>query len=331
MDLPTLDFSKFLYGSASERTSLGEALVDSFEKHGFVKLINHGVPEETVRAYLKGTKQLFSLPDEAKKLIENVKGPHPQRGWSCKGAEVTAKLFKENVKEGNGDDLKDEREFFDAGPPNDRQYPNKWPKQELPGFKPLMEKCYKHFQKTSLQIMEAMEVGLKLDPGILVQRCIPAASEIRLNHYPPVSLEELSKGKVKRTWPHTDFGIITLLFQDTVGGLELEDRSRPRTFVPVTPSNPNGPTEMVVNISDTFQRWSNGRIRAGLHQVDVPQAMKGKRSGICPDRFSSIFFFKADRNTSVGPLPAFVTPERPACYEDITALEYQKRKTAVLY
>ena len=49
MDLPTLDFSRFLYGSEEERFELAVALVDSLKSHGFVKLVNHGIREETVR------------------------------------------------------------------------------------------------------------------------------------------------------------------------------------------------------------------------------------------------------------------------------------------
>lgn len=221
------------------------------------------------------------------------------------------------------------QEFYDAGSADDTQYPNKWPTEDLPTFQPVMEKCYVYLQDVSLKIMEAMEVGLQFSPGTLVNRCIPAASEIRLNHYPVTNLATLTKNK--RTWPHTDFGIITLLFQDTVGGLELEDRKNPGSFLPVTPGDPRAPTELVVNISNTFQRWSNNTIRAGLHQVTVPWAMKNKKEGFCPDRYSSIFFFKAHRECSVGVLPEFVCKDKPAAYDDITALQYQQRMTEVLY
>lgn len=54
MDLPTLDFSHFCHGSKEQRLGLAIALVDSFKKHGFVKLINHGIPEDTVKKYLSG-------------------------------------------------------------------------------------------------------------------------------------------------------------------------------------------------------------------------------------------------------------------------------------
>lgn len=195
-----------------------------------------------------------------------------------------------------------------------------------------MEAYFEHGQRISLQIMEACEVGLRqngydLPEGTLTGRCIPAASELRLNHYPPVTIEKLKQGLTKRTWPHSDFGIITLLFQDAVGGLELEDRSN-GSFVPVIREDPN---EMVVNVSDTFQRLTNNVIRVGLHQVTNPVHMKGMQEGDLPERYSSVFFFKAHRETSVGPLPAFVGPQRPAQYREMSALEFHQESTKVLY
>jgi len=161
-----------------------------------------------------------------------------------------------------------------------------------------MEHCYDVFQAICIQLMEAMEIGLKLPKDTLVDRCRPASSELRLNHYPRTDLAVLAEGKTRRTWPHTDFGIITLLFQDQTGGLELEDRRHPNTFVPVLPGPADGPTEMVVNISDTFQRWTNDVVRAGVHQVSVPGAMKEQKTGICPQRYSGIFFFKHVESTT---------------------------------
>ena len=223
------------------------------------------------------------------------------------------------------------QEFFDAGPPDDMEYSNKWPADSLSSFRAVMEECYSLLQQASLQIIDAMEIGLHMPAGTLRERCAPSASEIRLNHYPAVDMQTLRKGIIKRTWPHTDFGIITLLFQDDIGGLELEDRTAPGKFVPVDPGPAEKPSEMVVNISDTLERWSNGVIRAGVHRVDVPRGMKGQKLGTCPDRYSSIFFFKAARETSVGPLPAFISEKWPAQFGSITALEFQKQRTGMLY
>lgn len=182
-------------------------------------------------------------------------------------------------------------------------------------------------------------MGLELPPGVFANRCKPDASEIRILHYPPVSLKTLNEGNIRRAWPHTDFGIITLLFQDSVGGLELQDRRDPSSFVPVLPAPPGGPSEMVVNISDMLQRWTNNAIKAGVHQVSVPRSFKsrgadgvnGLTEEVIPVRHSAIFFFKPHRKTSAGPLSEFVREDMPAAYDEITALEYQKRMTQVLY
>lgn len=97
-------------------------------------------------------EDFFNLPVETKMRIANEKGPWPQRGFSWAGAEQTSKLRKENLVGESWEDLKDARvgdrisafiwlgshaiaqEHFDAGPPSDKEYPNRWPsEEELPG------------------------------------------------------------------------------------------------------------------------------------------------------------------------------------------------------
>lgn len=185
--------------------------------------------------------------------------------------------------------------------------------------------------------MRACEVGWEMEENSLVSRCIPAASELRLLHYPPVSVKRLQSGAIKRAWPHTDFGIITLLFQDSLGGLECEDRRyRPSTtFVPIVPDNDdNEANELIVNTSDTFTRWTNSEITGGVHQVNVPPTFRGtsaeNKGEEIPERYSSVFFLKAHREMSVAPLQHFVR-DKQAIYPDITALELHQERTKSLY
>jgi len=199
---------------------------------------------------------------------------------------------------------------------------------DLPGFKDFMERYFNLCHEKSLKIMEAMEVGLQISPGTLVAKCIPAASELSFNHYPAIPAEKLKEGLTKRNWPHSDFGIFTLLFQDDVGGLELEDRSRPGTFIPIIRGSPS---EMVLNVGDTCERWTNGVVCAGVHRVVEPIGMKNSENGVLPERFSAVFFFKAHRGASVGPLPEFVGPHMPAKFNDITALEFTRQRTRILF
>lgn len=96
-----------------------------------------------------------------------------------------------------------------------------------------MESSYELCNKICLEIVSVLELGLHEQAGSLASRCIPSASDLRLNHYPALRAEDLETGSMSRISPHTDFGIISLLLQDGVGGLGIEDRSLSGSFVPV--------------------------------------------------------------------------------------------------
>ncbi|KAE8334082.1 Clavaminate synthase-like protein [Aspergillus sergii] len=266
MGLATVAFDVFLRGSKNQRFAAAKSLVDSLRSTGFVKLINHGIPLNTIAK---------------------------SQEW----------------------------ENFDVGPPDDTVYPNRWPNDSLPGFQAFTEAFYGQCQSLCLDIMSACEIGCRVPEGTFLKRCVPAASELRYNYYPPT----------RRGWPHTDFGIITLLFQDTQGGLEYEDRKHPGTFIPIVRERPD---EIAINVSDTFQRLTNDFIKAGVHQVFLPQhvALRPELPGeyVLPERHSTVFFFKAHRESMVGSIPDFVTEQMPAKYDDITALEFHNRMTQVL-
>ncbi|KAH7027598.1 putative gibberellin 20-oxidase [Microdochium trichocladiopsis] len=332
LELETLDFGKFLDGTPAERQDVANRLVRSLTQHGFTKLINHEVPDDVVDGIWYWGKKLFALAPEQKDKFKHLPGPDPQRGWSHIGAEVTSRLQERNFADGvknRKEELKDEKEHFDCGPPNDPDFPNLWPDDaDLPGFREFMEKYFIAAQKTCMTILAAIEVGLGIPEGSIQEMCKPDASELRMLYYPEVSIETLRSGKIKRAWPHTDFGIITLLFQDSLGGLELEDRRQDFAFVPVITERRN---EMVVNLSDTFGRWSNGQMPPGVHQVNLPPSLLDKTEGVVPERYSSVFFFKAHRGANVGPLAPFVSEKTPAKYPEMTALEFHRQMTKILY
>jgi isopenicillin N synthase-like dioxygenase len=198
----------------------------------------------------------------------------------------------------------------------------------LPGFKAFMEDFYVRSHQAALLILEALEVGLDLPAGLLISRCGGWASELRLNSYPEIDIQQLRRGMISRIHPHADLGVITCLFQDSLGGLELEDRSHSGSFLPIPPG---ARSEMVVNISETFQLWTNNVITAGIHQVTIPPVMKALTEGKIPARRSCAFFLKADGEASVAPLSQFVTDERPAAYMEMTALDYHQNRLATAY
>lgn len=225
----------------------------------------------------------------------------------------------------------DTQEHFDQGPEYDKDFPTQWPKApELSGFRPFLEDFYRQCDDVCLTLMKALEIAWGIGDGSLVARCVPSATDLRLTHYPPIPVDEMQSGRTSRIAPHTDFGPITLLFQDSTGGLEIEDRTNPEpnSFVPLPPTDT---TEMIVNVGDTLTRWTNGKITGGIHQVTTPEAMKGESGLILPPRMSMAYLFKAERSVSVGPLPKFVSSTEPAKYADITAFEFQRWRNSIIY
>jgi isopenicillin N synthase-like dioxygenase len=223
------------------------------------------------------------------------------------------------------------KEHFDQGARGDSQHPNKWPAESvLPGFRKNMEDAFETLEQVSAKIMEALEVALKLPRGAFLDRITHKgnASEMRLNHYPAIDITEIKGGSVSRIWPHFDLGVITLLFQDGVGGLEFENRAQRGTFSRV---ECGAPSEMIVNVSETLQRWTNDCLRAGLHRVNVPENMEDEETGTLPERYSIAYFCKADRGASVGPLKQFVLEGTDPVYQDMKAIEYHQQRLQSAY
>ena len=226
-----------------------------------------------------------------------------------------------------------QQEHFDQGPRNDTSFPNQWPPETpengMIGFRSFMESYFDTTFTLSLQLLAIVEKALEVPLGTLTARCNRNHNELRLNHYPATTIEEIKNGRVRRSGAHTDYGVLTFLVQDRNGGLETQDRSAQNVkFVPVSAEDPS---EVVINVADTLQRWTNEVLPAGLHQVGIPGTRQGETSGVLPERYSIAYFQKSNRDELVGSLPEFVSEKRPAEYENITAIEYHKQRHAVLY
>ncbi|SMR47161.1 unnamed protein product [Zymoseptoria tritici ST99CH_1A5] len=330
MALERRDLLCFTDGNDEQRKRFAMDLVEDYRRTGFAVLINHGITDEEIVQLFELSKAFFALPEGVKNSIAHVAGPDPQRGWSRVGAENAARLFAKEFGSGAlSKNASDCREHFDMGAPNDAKFPNRWlDPGYIANFRPVMEEHFERFAEVTIKVLEALELGLDVPFGSLSRRLYNTASEFRLLHYPATDVEVLKNGSTKRIWPHFDLGVITLLFQDMCGGLEIEDRATSNAFVPVLPETSR---EMVTNISETLQRWTNNELSAGLHQVSIPPHLKDVEAGRVSDRYSIAFFCKADRESSVGPLPHFLSPSRPALYKAMSAIEYHQQRLKAAY
>ena len=122
------------------------------------------------------------------------------------------------------------------------------------------------------RLMSLFARGLGLPPGFFAGQTGQAANALRAVNYPARDTAPLP-GQL-RAGAHTDYGTLTILRQDAVGGLEvLDPGGRWAGVEPV-------PGAFVINIGDLMARWTNDRWRSTLHRVvDPPVPPRPPRAG----------------------------------------------------
>jgi isopenicillin N synthase-like dioxygenase len=327
MALRTLDFSAFTTGPESQRSEFCSALLEAFQIHGFVKLIHHGLPQAAISEAFSWNRNFFSLPQDVKMEVSYPSNPHPLRGYSWVGQE---KLSGATGYEKGVISTKiyfDAKESWDQGPSDDSLYRNRWLEEShLPGFRFFMENFFDRCYDVEVQILHALAVALSLPEDRLDQLHSQKENDLRFNHYPSIDISRLRDGGTNRISEHTDFGSITMLFQDSVGGLEIEDQNEMGMFRPVECVSGDG-AEMIVNIGDSLQRLTNDLLRSASHRVTVPVNWKERTSGLVDERYSVAYFAKPNRAASLCPLPEFAHRHEPPRYADITVIEYNRQKS----
>ncbi|KAI5777593.1 hypothetical protein EDC01DRAFT_635506 [Geopyxis carbonaria] len=302
-------------------------LVTCLSTQGFVKLVDHGL-EDLVSEAFEWNNKFFHLDEAIKQKIAHPPRANPNRGWSCIGQEKSSNITDFEKGKDGAVSVFDVKESFDAGASDDPLFANKWPAEtELAGFREFMETFYARCQDAHLAILHALERGLAVrDINVdLAAACLPNESELRLNYYPSIDVAAVRSGRISRISEHTDFGTVTLLFQDSVGGLEVEDQGNMGTYLPVAPG---GRTEMLVNVGDSLQRVTNDYLTSVSHRVTLPVGVATEKVG---DRYSIAYFAKFQRKQSLKPLEQFVDEDHEAKYPDISAFEWNQMKLQKIY
>jgi isopenicillin N synthase-like dioxygenase len=279
--------------SSPNRTSL-TALDRACRDHGFFMLEGHG-QDELVEQMWAQTERFFDSSDAIRGSV--------RRGGASSFGYNDRELTKRK---------RDHKQVFDYGSPDNERISamNHWP-SGLPGFQALLEEFHRTFSALSLDVLSLLHDALSLSPtGRKTITGGPEASFVRLNHYPvgdPVPSGErdgLADLGPTALGYHTDPGVITLLLQDDIGGLQA--RTRSGEWIDVHPR----PGTIVVNLADVMQVWTDDRYIAAVHRV-VP--MTGSR------RFSIPLFFNPVRGTIVEPVPELCAAEpryRPFTWRD---------------
>jgi len=305
-EVPVIDISR------DEREVITQ-LKYACEVVGFMQIVGHGISTELQEKHMRLQRAFFNLPAEAKlELLTDEESP--VRGYFGKGGENLDGVLGERV---DGTVPKkavvDNKEGLDTNGVSWSKpvggyvahifgLPSRLPSEEvLPGFRAVLEEYQDAMFKLSKRLLQLMAIVVGLPRDFFEDHLTNAVATHRLLHYWPIKDFDREIG----VGPHTDYGLLTILKQDSVGGLQVLN-ARDMYWVHAVPVE----DAFVVNIGDMLARWTGHRFKSTVHRV----------VNVSPEeRFSVPFFLEPNLDTVIVPGGLCAGPGGPASEEALLA------------
>ena len=309
--IPVIDVAPLLSLDEEGARSVARAIGHAAREVGFFYITGHGVPAGLRQAVFDGAAAFFAGPSAVRDAA-TFTGAGGNRGYIRLGGEALDPAKPADVKEAfniglelapNDPDLVAKKPFRAA---------NLWP--ELPGFRTTMLAYFDAVWRLGRDLHRAFALDLGLPPDFFEDKLDKPLATLRLLHYPPIvgprADGELGAGE------HTDYGNVTLLATDEVGGLMVRDRVGHWLEAPVVPE------AFVCNIGDCLMRWSNDTYVSTPHKVVSPRDR---------DRYSVAFVLDPNPEADVACLPTCAGPGRPAKYPPVSGADFLLSRLAPTY
>ncbi len=290
--IPIIELSAGETATGAADAALGARLLEVYSTVGFGYIVGHGIDDQLVAAVFEQSRRFHALTLEQKMAIEldaRHRGFIPI-GVSTDVTTTLATVTKPNqsesfmmMREAGPDDPGVRAGAYLAGP-------NQWP-AGLDGFRKVLHDYDAAMCALAHRIVVALAAALGDEAGVIAGSFDPPTTWLRLLHYPP--RPAAAPDDLYGSAPHIDFGCITLLAQDDIGGLQV--RTPDERWVDATPI----PGSFVVNVGTMLHRWSNGRLLATPHRVINTSGR---------ERYSVPFFYDPDVATVIEPLASCVEP-----------------------
>nr|GEV87929.1 protein DMR6-like oxygenase 2-like [Tanacetum cinerariifolium] len=282
IDLPVIDFAQL---QGADKPQVLASLSKACQEFGFFQLVNHGIGNEAIGKMIDVSKRFFELPFEER-----------QRYMS---SDLYAPVRYGTSFNQNNDGIFCWRDFLKLSCHPMQDFASLWPSSPVNLRETLGEYSTKtrHLYK---MVMEAILESL----GVTNEKAISEEGNqlMMVNWYPACPQPQLTLGLP----PHSDYGLLTLLLQDQVEGLQIQHNGKWVTVKPI-------PNSFVVNIGDQFEIFSNGRFKSVVHRV----AVNSTRS-----RLSVASLHSLQTNRNVTPSPKLIDESNPRRYQDTSYADF---------
>ena len=283
--LALIDVGPLLVDPTSpESRRVAQAIDHACRNVGFFRIVGHGIAPTLVHELMSAADAFFGQPEETKAAISMSKAGAAWRGWFPVGGELTS--GKPDRKEGlyfGQEHGADHPAVLDDRPLHGQ---NLFPDSPAE-LKPLVLRWIEQTTFVGQAVLRGISLGLGLEPDWFDNHLADDPTILfRIFHYPPGDAGDWGVAA------HTDYGLLTLLAQDAVGGLQVKTATG---WIDVPPE----PDVIVCNIGDMLDRLTEGRYVSTLHRV---------RNSTKLERYSLPLFLDPSWNASVPVLPLDGSP-----------------------
>ncbi|KAL2254452.1 protein DMR6-LIKE OXYGENASE 1 [Sesamum indicum] len=285
--IPIIDFSALTADDPHPRSKAIHDLSKACQEWGFFILVNHGIPEELMKATFTAITEFLSLPAAEKKQYE------------AKSASDPIKCGNFNVANTSNQIITLWRDYLKLYVHPDFHCPEK---PHL--LREVVLEYSERTRKLARILLEAVCDALELEQDY-VDQVLKLGSSFQMfaaNYYPPCPEPDQAIGLP----PHTDPGLFTFLIHNGVAGLQIEHNGH--WFNADSPQN-----SILVNAADQLQILSNGRYTSVKHRAVVNSEK---------ERISIVVANGPAGEAVVGPAAPLVQKDGHPLYRSMKYLEY---------
>ncbi len=299
--VPIIDVAPLFDGSDGDARAVAAEIRRASTEVGFFYVRGHNVPSGLMKDMLAAAKAFFARPEAEKRRIQVNKA---HRGYVPFAQTTLDQAYKPDLKES----LNFAFPFQEGDPYLADGKPligiNQWPDDE-PDLRRTAEAYYAAVFELGQRLLEGFALALDVDRSMFRKLYRHPLVRARLIHYPP---QPAGSGASQfGAAPHTDWGCITVLWQDDVGGLQVRNRSGQWIDAPPIEDT------FVINIGDMMERWSNDLFVSTPHRVVNASGR---------ERYSIPVFYDPDFETIVECLPNCSSASNPPKYPRTVAGDY---------
>jgi isopenicillin N synthase-like dioxygenase len=280
LQVPVIDISALISQTSKSSHVVADQIRQACQNYGFFYIVGHGVNQQLQEQLEHLSQQFFAQDEDTKLKIRMALGGRAWRGYFPVGNELTS--GKPDLKEGIyfGTELEENHPLVKAGVPMHGR--NLFP-SNIPQFRETVLEYIDSMTKLGHILMAGIALSLGLEKSYFADRYTKDPLILfRIFNYPPNSSSQSEWG----VGEHTDYGVLTILKQDNIGGLQIKSKSGWIDAPPI-------PGSFVCNIGDMLDRMTQGLYRSTPHRVQNLSAS---------NRLSFPFFFDPNFNVEVKPI-----------------------------